>query len=435
MNFVLKGGEVYKNGKLLKEDLYIKDGFVSAPFVGAKEVKIDGLAVLPGMIDSQVHLREPGLTHKEDLISGSRQAVLGGVTGFFEMPNTTPPTIDALALKDKLTRCEGKSWSNYAFYIGATHGNIEKLPALENLEGACGVKIFMGSSTGSLLVSELEYLEQIVSTIKGRFAVHSESERLLKQRFKGCFPDSEKEYPAALHPEWRNEEVAMTSTKQIVELSKKHNAKLHILHISSADEMDYLAQNKYENMSIEVLPQHLTLSSPECYERLGTLAQMNPPIRSKKHTERLWQAVNSGLVDVLGSDHAPHTLEEKKRPYPKSPSGLPGVQTTLPLMLNHVNNKKLTLKKLVDLFSINPARLFGMPNLGEIREGRHADLTVVDLNKKKKITKDWLASRVKWSPFEDMEVTGWPVMTVVNGHIACRDGELLGQPHGRQYSF
>ena len=435
MNFVLKGGEVYKEGRLLSEDLYIKDGFISEPFSGATEIKVEGLTVLPGMIDTQVHLREPGLTHKEDLISGSRQAALGGVTGFFEMPNTTPPTIDAIALNDKLSRCEGKSWSNYAFYIGATHSNIDKLPALEKLPGACGVKIFMGSSTGSLLVSELEYLEQIVSKIKGRFAVHSESEKLLKSRYKTFFPDSEKEYPASLHPEWRNEEVAMTSTKQIVELSKKYNAKLHILHISSADEMEYLEKNKYENMSVEVLPQHLTLSSPECYERSGTYAQMNPPIRSKKHTERLWKAVNSGLVDVLGSDHAPHTKEEKERPYPKSPSGLPGVQTTLPIMLDHVNNNKLSLKKLVDIFSINPSRLFNMKGLGELRIGRKADLSIVDMNKEKTITKDWLASRVKWSPFEDYKVKGWPVMTVVSGQIVCRDGELLGKPAGRQYEF
>jgi len=435
MNFVLKGGDVYKEGKLLKEDLYIKDGFISESFAGATEVRAEGLTILPGMIDTQVHLREPGLTHKEDLISGSRQAVLGGITGFFEMPNTTPPTIDAIALKDKLTRCEGKSWSNYAFYIGATHGNIDKLEALEKLDGACGVKIFMGSSTGSLLVSELEYLEQIVSKIKGRFAVHSESEKLLKQRFREVFPDANKEYPASMHPEWRNVDVAMTSTKQIVELSKKYNAKLHILHISSAEEMDYLKKNKFANMSIEVLPQHLTLSAPECYERFGTHAQMNPPIRSKRHTERLWAAVNSGLVDVLGSDHAPHTAEEKKRPYPKSPAGLPGVQTTLPLMLNHVHQGKLSLKKLVDLFSINPARLFDMPGLGEIKVGRRADLSIVDLNKKEKITKDWLASKVKWSPFEDFEVTGWPVMTIVSGQIVCRDGEILGKPPGRRYDF
>jgi len=425
MNCVIKGAEIYKEGKLLKEDLYIQNGVISAPYDGAVELSAEGLTVLPGMIDSQVHLREPGLTHKEDLISGSRQAVLGGVTGFFEMPNTTPPTIDATALKNKLDICEGSAWSNYAFYIGATHGNIEHLPDLEKLEGACGVKIFMGSSTGSLLVSELEYLEKIVSTIKGRFAVHSESERLLKQRFKDFFPDAEKEYSAALHPEWRNEEVAMTSTRQIVELSKKYNAKLHILHISSADEMDYLEKNKYENMSIEVLPQHLTLSAPECYERLGTYAQMNPPIRTKKHTDRLWQAVNSGLVDVLGSDHAPHTKEEKNRPYPKSPSGLPGVQTSLPVMLNHVHNGKLSLKKLVDLFSINPAKLFNMKGLGEIKVGRRADLSIVDLKRTEKITNDWLASRVKWSPFEDLEVTGWPVMTFVGGEMVCRDGETF----------
>lgn len=433
VDMVLKGGQIYKEGKLLTEDLYIRDGKISAPFIGAKEVKIDGLTILPGMIDSQVHFRDPGLTHKEDLISGSKQALLGGVTGFFEMPNTAPPTTNAIALMDKLTRCEGKAWTNYLFYIGATRENIDKLVDLEKLPGACGVKIFMGSSTGSLLVSEEEYLEKIVSTIKGRFAVHSESEKMLVERYKDFFPDKDKTYPVELHPEWRSEAVALESTKQIVRLSKKYNAKLHLLHVSTAEEMEFLKTNKYKEMTVEVTPQHLTLFAPDCYEAHGTHAQMNPPIRKKRHSEALWKALNSGIVDVIGSDHAPHTAEEKSKGYPKTPSGIPGVQTMLPLMLNHVHEGRLSLKRLVELFSLRPAEIFGLNNLGEIKEGRVADLTIVDLKKKEEITSDWLAGKVGWSPFIGAKVTGWPVMTIVAGNISCRDGEVLGRPRGKAF--
>ncbi len=433
MSMVLKGGRVYKQGKLLSEDIYIKNGKISKPFLNAVEIKISGLTVLPGMIDSQVHFREPGLTHKEDLVAGSRQALLGGVTGFFEMPNTIPPTINAMALSDKLARCNKKAWTNYLFYIGATHNNIDKLSSLEKLKGACGVKIFMGSSTGSLLVSEEEYLDKIVSTVKARFAVHSESEKILLQRRKKFFPDQDKKYFVDCHPKWRNEEVALASTKQIVRLSKKYSAKLHLLHVSTEEEMDFLKTEKYKAMSIEVTPQHLTLVAPECYETHGTHAQMNPPIRGKRHQKALWKALNSGLVDVIGSDHAPHTLEEKAKDYPNTPAGIPGVQTMLPLMLNHVYEGRLTLKRLVELFSLKPAKLFELEGLGEIKVGRRADLTIVDLSKKQEIASDWLVGKVKWSPFIGTKVTGWPIMTIVCGEISCRNGEILGKPMGEPY--
>lgn len=432
MDLVLKGAQVYKEGKLVEEDLYIKEGLISAPYSGAKEVRVKGLSVLPGMIDTQVHFREPGLTHKEDLVNGSKQALLGGVTGFFEMPNTVPPTTNALALKDKLSRIEGKAWTNYAFYIGATPDNIDELPRLEKLPGACGVKIFMGSSTGSLLVSEKEYLDRITQKLRRRFAVHSEDEALLVKR-RSKFFSEDKEYPVKLHLEWRNEEVALSSTKQIVELARKNKAKLHLLHISTQEEIDYLKKNKGLDMTIEVTPQHLSLSAPGCYRDHGTFAQMNPPIRSKRHQEVLWKALNADLVDVIGSDHAPHTREEKSRPYPKSPSGIPGVQTTLALMLDHVLEGRLSLQKLVELFSINPARIFGMENLGEIQEGRKADLTLVDLKGESEIK--GLASKVDWSPFLGKKVRGQVKMTLINGEISCRDGEILGSPAGKPYTF
>ena len=433
MNFILKNAQIYVEGELKSETLYIKDGLISEPYKGAKEIDLKGLVVLPGMIDSQVHFREPGLTHKEDIISGSRQALLGGVTGFFEMPNTVPPTTTIDKLNDKLKISTGKVWTNCLYYVGATTENIDSLSELENAVGSCGVKIFMGSSTGSLLVSQDEDLEKIVSSLKCRFAVHSENEDMLVERKKMLFSEQKtKAYDVQMHPEWRNEEVALSATKRMVSMSKKHNAKLHLLHVSTKQEMEYLKKEKYSQMSVEVTPQHLTLSSPECYELYGTKAQMNPPIRTKDHQEALWKALNSGLVDTIGSDHAPHTLEEKtKNQYPSSPSGLPGVQTTLPIMLNHVSEGRLSLQKLVELFSINPARLFNLKNLGELRVGRTADLTVVDLSKTETITKDWLQAKVGWSPFENKKVKGWPVMTFMEGQIACRDGEIIGRPKGK----
>lgn len=435
MEYILKNAKIYVEGELKSENLYIKNGLISEPFTGAQEIDLKGLVVLPGMIDSQVHFREPGLTHKEDIVSGSRQALLGGVTGFFEMPNTVPPTTTLEKLDEKLKISEGKVWSHCMYYVGATTENIESLVELEKAAGSCGVKIFMGSSTGSLLVSQDEDLEKIVSTLKYRFAVHSENEDMLVERKKMLFPEQKtKAYNVLMHTEWRNEEVALSATQRMVSMSKKYKAKLHLLHVSTKQEMEYLKKEKYPEMSVELTPQHLTLSAPECYELYGTNAQMNPPIRTKDHQDALWKALNDGLVDTIGSDHAPHTFEEKtKNNYPSTPSGLPGVQTTLPLMLNHVSEGRLSLKKLVDLFSINPAKLFNLKNLGEIKVGRIADLTVVDLNQTQKITKDWLQAKVGWSPFENKTVKGWPVMTFLKGHIACRDGEIIGGPKGKVF--
>ncbi len=394
-------------------------------------VDMHGLTILPGMIDTQVHFREPGLEHKENLASGTLGALLGGLIGIFEMPNTQPSTLTAIDLADKMSRAQEKSWTHYAFYMGASQDNAHLLNQLEQLPGCCGIKIFMGSSTGSLLVADDQNLEKILKNGTRRIAVHCEDEYRLKERKEIVEKNPGK---VELHPLWRDELTALNATKRIVHLAKKTSRPIHILHVSTGEEMDFLRKHK-DICTVECLPQYLTFSAPECYDKLGTLAQMNPPIRDKKHQEALWQAIKDGTVDVLGSDHAPHTLDEKKRPYPQSPSGMTGVQTILPIMLNHVHKGRLTLPRLVELMSYNPAQIWKMSKQGEIKIGAWADLTVVDLNRVQRIERKWIVSRSGWSPYEGMDVTGWPTAVIIRGKIAMRDGEVLGHPQGKPFQF
>lgn len=437
-DLVIQSGHVLirQNGAFtpVQTDLGIKNGRIEEigsipPEQGVAVLKAENLHILPGLIDTQVHFREPGLEHKETLNAGSRGAALGGITGVFEMPNTKPLTISALDLKDKLTRAEGKMWCDYAFYLGSTPDNLQKLSDLEKLPGCAGIKTFMGSSTGSLLISEDEHLEQVVQNIHRRAAFHAEDEARLKARKH--LVEENPGHPE-LHPVWRDEQSAFIATEKLVKLARKYKKNVHVLHISTAEELELLKDYK-DVASVETLPQFLTLSAPECYERLGTLAQMNPPIREKRHQEALWKAVNSGIVDVLGSDHAPHTLEEKKQIYPKSPSGMPGVQTIVPVMLDHVNKGRLTLSRLIELLAYTPSQLFNIQGRGEIKKGNEATFTIVDLKKTRTIENKWIASVSGWTPFDGMSITGWPVITIIRGQVVMRDDELIGKPKGQPF--
>ncbi|MBC7753772.1 MAG: dihydroorotase [Moraxellaceae bacterium] len=415
--------------------LALKDGKIASlqiePSDTAEQtLDLKGLHILPGVIDSQVHFREPGMTHKEDLESGTRAALLGGVTTIFEMPNTFPSTTTEESFLDKLLRAEKRAHCNYAFFIGGSPDNTLQLSHLEKMAHCSGVKVFLGSSFGNLLVDEDSVFEQILQNGSRRVIIHSEDEKRLKDR-KQIAIDSG--HPRS-HPIWRDEESAFISTHKSVRLARKYNRPVHILHVSSGEEMDFLAQHK-DIATVEILPQYLTFSAPDCYERFGTLAQQNPPIRDIRHFEYLWKAVNNGCVDVIGSDHAPHTLEEKSQTYPQSPSGIPGVQTLLPVMLNHVHEKRLSLEKLTMLLTENPRRVFGLQNKGRIAVGFDADLTLVDLNKKMEIKKSWLASKSNWSIFEGMQVTGWPVGSFINGQLALKDDEILLPHSGKPVLF
>ena len=389
-----------------------------------------GLHVLPGVIDTQVHFREPGGEHKEDIGTGTRAAALGGVTAVFEMPNTAPPTTTEEALADKMARAELRAWCHFAFYVGATAENALLLGRLERLPGCAGVKIFMGSSTGELLVSDDETLGAVLASGTRRVAVHAEDEpRLLARR-----PIAEAARDPRAHADWRDVETALRATRRLVRLAAEHQRRVHVLHVTTAEEIALLAHHKVI-ASVEVTPQHLTLEAPECYDQNGTRAQMNPPIRDGRHRSALWLGVANGVVDVIGSDHAPHTIEEKARAYPSSPAGMPGVQTLLPVLLDHVAAGRLTLERLVDLTSAGPARLFGLSGKGRIAVGYDADLSIVDLGARRTITDEWIASRCGWTPFHGKTVTGWPRAMVLAGRPVMREGELEGAPSGRPLRF
>lgn len=432
----LCGAQVMTPGGLVQTDLGLRDGKIVAlgnlSAVSALEtVDLTGLTILPGVMDTQVHFREPGLEHKEDLATGTASAVLGGVTTIFEMPNTKPFTLTEATLADKLERADGRAWCHYAFFAGASPDNIDQLAHLDTLPGCAGVKLFMGSSTGNLLVEDDEHIRRVLLAGRRRMSIHAEDEYRLRERRHLVEGEG---VTVHRHPDWRDAEVCLRATQRVVKLAREVGRRVHLLHITTHQEIEFLAQHK-DIATVEVLPQHLTLWAPDCYDRLGTYAQMNPAIRTKEHYAGLWRGIDLGIVDVLGSDHAPHTHEEKQRPYPASPSGMTSVQTLLPVMLNHVAEGRLTLQRLVDLTAYGPQRVFGIVNKGRVAVGYDADLTVVDLNAQRTITHAWMASRVGWTPFDGMNVTGWPIHTMVGGRFVVRDEQLTGPPAGQPVRF
>jgi dihydroorotase len=433
-DLIVRGGIVVNQDGEGPRDIGITAGRIAAighlaRAAAGETIDAKGLHVLPGVIDTQVHFREPGLTQKEDLETGSRSAVLGGVTAVFEMPNTNPTTTDAQALADKVARGHHRMHCDFAFYVGGTRENTEDLPELERLPGCAGIKVFMGSSTGSLLVEGDDGVRDILKAIRRRAAFHSEDEFRLRERKDFRIANDPRS-----HPVWRDEIVALQCTQRLVGLAHETGRRVHVLHITTAQEMAYLAAHK-DVASVEVTPHHLTMAAPECYERLGTLAQMNPPVRDAAHREAIWRGLDQGVVDVLGSDHAPHTRDEKAKPYPASPSGMTGVQTLVPLMLDHVNAGKLTLRRFVDLTSAGPNRLFGIARKGRIAVGYDADLTIVDLKRRATIKNADVGSRAGWTPYDGVTVTGWPVGTLVRGQRVMWEGEIVTPGRGEAIRF
>lgn len=428
----LKGGRVHLPGGPAEVDVGISGGRIVA--IGdmgdaGETVDCTGLDVLPGVIDSQVHFREPGLEAKEDLESGSRSAVLGGVTAVFEMPNTKPNTDSAEAIADKLARAKDRMWCDHAFYVGATAANAPLLKDLERLPGTAGVKIFMGASTGDLLVAEDAELARVLASGKRRVAIHAEDEARMNARL-----DERVAGDPASHPVWRDDESALLATQRILRIARAARRRIHVLHVTTPAELELLGRHK-DIATCEVTPQHLTLAGEEAYPRLGTYAQMNPPIRSGAHRDGLWRWLNQGVPDVIGSDHAPHTREEKAKEYPASPSGMPGVQTLLPLMLNHVAEGRLTLQRLIDMTSAGPQRVFGIVGKGRIAVGYDADFTIVDLKARWTVEESWLASRCGWSPFTGMALTGKPLGTIIRGNRVMWEGHLANGAIGAPVRF
>ena len=432
-SLIIKNGSCYIEGKFQSTDIALsgskikKIGKISLN--NNKVIDASGKIVLPGVIDTQVHFREPGANDAENLESGSRAAVAGGVTSVFEMPNTNPPTSTFKEFNNKLSAAKNRMFCNYAFYFGATPDNMKELASVNTLEGCCGVKLFAGSSTGNLLVSKEKDIEKVISNSSKIISVHSEDENILLSRKKFI-----KEGDVSSHPVWRNEECALESTKRVVGIAEKYKKKIHILHITTKQEIDFFSK-KRDNVTFEITPQHLTLFAPDCYEKLKTFSQMNPPIRTKDHHDKLWEAVKNSLVSTIGSDHAPHTKEEKNRKYPLSPSGMPGVQTLLPVMLDHVNKGKLKIEQLIKLVCENPCDLFGIKNKGYIKENYDADLTIVDMNKDVVIKDSWIESKCGWTPFNNYKVKGFPVATIVNGEIVMENNKIISTAKGKPLTF
>jgi dihydroorotase len=431
---ILKSGTVVNQDGEAVRDIGVTGGRIAV--IGAlgqasagEVIDCKGLHILPGVIDTQVHFREPGLTHKEDLETGSRSAVMGGVTAVFEMPNTDPLTVNERAFTDKIKLGRHRMHCDFAFFIGGTRENAGDLAELERAPGCAGVKVFIGSSTGALLVEDDESLRRIFAVIKRRAAFHAEDEYRLNNR-----KHLRLEGDPRSHPVWRDETAALMATQRLVKLAHESGKRIHVLHISTREEIEFLRDHK-DVASCEATPHHLTLVAPECYEVLGTRAQMNPPVRSADHRSGIWYGIEQGIVDVLGSDHAPHTLEEKAKTYPSSPSGMTGVQTLVPVMLDHVNAGRLSLARFVDLTSAGPARLFNIACKGRIAAGYDADFTVVDLKRSETITDAWVASRAGWTPYNGVRVTGWPVGTFVRGRRVMWQGELVGPSSGEPVRF
>ena len=433
LDLIIKNGSCYIDKDLKNHDIAIKDGKIIE--IGkidneAKEIfDAKGLIVLPGCIDTQTHFREPGSTDTEDLNSGSRAAIVGGITAVFEMPNTNPPTSTKKEFQRKLDLAKNRMFCNYAFYFGATADNANELSDLKNLEGCCGIKLFAGSSTGNLLVADEKDIETVFQNSSKVVAVHSEDEAILNINKKLI-----KNGDVHSHPIWRSEECAISSTRRIVRIAERYNKKAHVLHITTKQEIDFLSQHK-GNITFEITPQHLTIYAPDCYDKLGTYAQMNPPIRDKSHYDRLWYAVKNNFNDTIGSDHAPHLKVNKDKDYPNSPSGMPGVQTLMPVMLNHINDGKLTLEQLINLVCENPVKIFGIKNKGFIKESFDADFTIIDLNKVIEIKNEKIESKCGWSPFDGYKLKGTPVATIINGEIKMKDGIILGEPTGKAIEF
>tara|TARA_X000001036_G_scaffold318350_1_gene296761 strand:- start:3668 stop:4984 length:1317 start_codon:yes stop_codon:yes gene_type:complete len=432
-SLLIKNGSLVSSSGIIKSDIFLLDGKIaqigsSLACKADRIIDASGKYVFPGLIDPQVHFRDPGLTHKEDLRTGSMAAAAGGITTFFEMPNTNPSTITLEKLAQKYKIASEKCITNFSFFFGATNDNLEEIQKMEN---TCGLKIFMGSSTGDLLVDDDDALDRIFSCCNKIIAVHAEDEQILQEAEKRVSKDS-----FANHPDARPVEAALKATTKAVNLALKYGKRLHVLHLSTAEEVEFLRKHKSSGLiTAETTPQHLLMHAPNIYNEIGSFAQMNPPIREKYHQKELWSGLKDGTIDCVATDHAPHTLEEKALPYGQAPSGMPGVQTSLTLMLNEVANDRINLEDVVKWMAENPAKLYNIKNKGFIKEGYDADITIVDMDCEKTILNEDMHSKCAWTAFHNTTTKGWPIITIVNGNIVYENGELNFDNYGKPVEF
>lgn len=433
-DLILRGGACVLPWGVEHADVGVREGRIAAlgdlrTAEAAETIDCRNLHVLPGLIDAHVHLRDPGDPAVETLETGTKAAVLGGLAAVFDMPNTAPSITDRERLDWKRGYLEGRAWCDVGLYVGASKKNIAELATLELQPNVCAVKVFAGSSTGDLLVEDDASLEAVMRSGRRRICYHSEDEYRLQERK----PQFTSGMPHRNHMVWRDVECAALGTRRLMALARRTGRPAHILHVSTAEELDYLKDYR-DVATVEVLLNHLT-QTDEAYDRLGGYAVMNPPIRDRRHLEAAWAAVRDGTVDVVGSDHAPHSRSAKERPWPDCAAGLTGVQTIVPLMLDHVTSGRLPITRLVDLMCAGPARVYGVVGKGRLAAGYDADFTLVDLRRQRMIEESWIVSPCGWTPFAGQVCTGWPVATIVRGRVAMRDDAVLGTPQGRPVAF
>ena len=433
---LIRGATVVLPEETARTSVLIEDGRIAgvdAPMQARADEVVDaaGLHLLPGVIDDQVHFRDPGLTHKEDLRTGSRACAAGGVTSFLEMPNTVPQTVTVEALADKLVLAERRCVVNYGFYMGATTANLEELCRAGRTPGVStpGIKIFIGSSTGNMLVDDQECLEAIFAETTLPITAHCEDEstvRANRERLSGPLTVHD-------HSRIRDHKAAVTATVRAIDLARRHNHRFHVLHVSTASEVEILAQQS-DLITAEACPHHLFLDTSD-YDRLGTLAQMNPSLKTADDRAALWRGLRDGAIRILATDHAPHTLEEKRAPYPESPSGIPAVEVFLPLMLDEVNRGRCTLQDLAAWMSDGPARIWDIVGKGRIEPGYDADLVLVDMAEEREVRNEDQHCRCGWTPWHGTRLRGWPVRTWVGGRTVFADGRVAPEPLGRELVF
>jgi len=431
MKILIKNSTVVLPDEILRTDVLIENGRIAtvdaAVHASADEVvRASGMQLLPGVIDDQVHFREPGLTHKEDLLHASRACAKGGVTTFLEMPNTKPNTTNQQRLNEKLDLASRKSLVNYGFYIGATPNNLDDLRSAQRTPG---IKIFIGSSTGDLLVDDQDALERIFAETSLPITAHCEDEttvRANQSRFAGS-------NDVSVHSMIRDHQAAVIATRRAVDLARRHRHRFHVLHVSTGAEIELFADHG-GLLTAEVCPHHLFFNIDD-YERLGSLIQMNPSVKTREDNEQLWQALLDGRIQLIATDHAPHTIEEKRQPYPQSPSGLPAVENSLALLLDQVNRGRCTLQQVVHWMSDAPARVWDIVDKGRIQDGYDADLVLVDMSVESEVRNETQQTKCGWSPWHGVTLQGWPVRTWVMGHEVFREGRFDESTRGREAVF
>lgn len=442
MNYLIKNATVVNEGEITQLDLLIENGIISKiernieTDKNVTEINAEGLHLLPGAIDDQVHFREPGLTHKGEIYTEAKAAVAGGVTSYMEMPNTKPSAVTKELLEQKYSRAAQCSLANYSFYMGTTNSNIEDLLSID-YKTVCGIKIFMGSSTGDMLVDDPKALENVFSKTNVIITTHCEDDPLVKKNQKRIIEEYGEDIPTYFHPIIRNEEACYNSSRFAVELAKKYNTRLHILHISTAKELSLFTNSiplKDKRITAEACIHHLWFCD-EDYQSKGNFIKWNPAVKTAHDREKVFEAVLNGTIDVVATDHAPHTLAEKNEKYLNAPSGGPLVQHSILAMLDFYHQGKITLPHIVKTMSHNVADMFEIDKRGYIREGYHADLVLVNLKKSNLVSKETLLYKCGWSPFEGHTFKSSIEKTFVNGHLVFNNGTFDESQFGKRLSF